>query len=78
MGAPRQWPEKNMIKNLTAEDQPQKYNEEKACFLKGIDGRPPRERQPWLLTIKFCVKKDINMLPLFIQLWTIPAMNCRI
>ncbi|MEK0239806.1 hypothetical protein WM005_08095 [Klebsiella variicola] len=38
MGAPRQWPEKNMIKNLTAEDQPQKYNEEKAYFLKGIDG----------------------------------------
>ncbi|GKI87117.1 hypothetical protein NUKP18_28000 [Klebsiella variicola] len=78
MGVPRQWPEKNMIKNLTAEDQPQKYNEEKACFLKGIDGTPPRERWPRLLTIKFCVKKDINMLPLFIQLWTIPAMNCRI
>jgi hypothetical protein len=38
MGAPRQWPEKNMIKNLTAEDQPQKYNEEKAYFLKGING----------------------------------------
>ncbi|ELN4044056.1 hypothetical protein ABXZ75_003769 [Klebsiella variicola] len=51
-----------MIKNLTAEDQPQKYNEEKAYFLKGIGGRPPRERQPWLLTIKFCVKKDINVL----------------
>ncbi|WP_244610208.1 hypothetical protein [Klebsiella variicola] len=38
MGAPRQWPEKNMIKNLTAEDQPQKDNEEKACLLKGING----------------------------------------
>ncbi|EPG9143983.1 hypothetical protein [Klebsiella variicola] len=38
MGVPRQWPEKNMIKNLTAEDQPQKYNEEKAYFLKGING----------------------------------------
>ncbi|AMR17079.1 hypothetical protein AR445_09530 [Klebsiella quasipneumoniae] len=32
MGAPRQWPEKNMIKNLTTEDQPQKNNEEKTHF----------------------------------------------
>jgi hypothetical protein len=27
-----------MIKNLTAEDQPQKNNEEKSHFLKGING----------------------------------------
>jgi hypothetical protein len=28
----RQWPEKDMIKNLTTEDQPQKNNEEKTHF----------------------------------------------
>jgi len=32
MGAPRQWPEKNMIKNLTAEDQPQKYMRKRHAF----------------------------------------------
>ncbi|HBQ7379609.1 TPA: hypothetical protein L9I18_003128, partial [Klebsiella pneumoniae] len=29
MGAPRQWPERNMIKNLTAEDQPWNHKAEK-------------------------------------------------
>ncbi|QRF13896.1 hypothetical protein KU660_06890 [Klebsiella africana] len=42
MGAPRQWPEKDMIKNLMAEDQPQNNNAEKAHFLKGINAWAPR------------------------------------
>ncbi|HEQ2844322.1 TPA: hypothetical protein VE468_002012 [Klebsiella pneumoniae] len=29
MGAPRQWPERDMIKNLTAEDQPWSHKAEK-------------------------------------------------
>ncbi|EIW1676406.1 hypothetical protein MKR04_03325 [Klebsiella sp. K4-38] len=37
MGAPRQWPERDMIKNLTAEDQPWSHKAEKSHFLKGIN-----------------------------------------
>ncbi|EKJ7130579.1 TPA: hypothetical protein ACJHG1_004110 [Klebsiella pneumoniae] len=37
MGAPRQWPERDMIKNLTAEDQPWNHKAEKTHFLKVIN-----------------------------------------
>ncbi|MCX2643595.1 hypothetical protein [Klebsiella pneumoniae] len=42
MGAPRQRPERDMIKNLTAEDQPGKHKAEKSHVLKGTNQKASR------------------------------------